>query len=108
MISKFLAWTWCHYCHVPQNASSLAKFHCSFQFLCNICTEKLRFGPFFTGLISVVSLDIQISNRNMYLALFTKLEVTGSDALGVNFVTALDFSVNLAKKGSTHEIDDKL
>ena len=32
----------------------------------------------------------------MDLALFTKLEVTGSDALGVNFVTALDFSVNLS------------
>ena len=56
----------------------------------------------------MVSLHLQISNRNMYLALFTKLEVTGSDALGVNFVTALDFSVNLAKKGSIHEIDDKL
>ena len=44
----------------------------------------------------------------MHLALFNKLEVTGSDALGVNFVTALDFSVNLAKRGSTHEIVDYL
>ena len=32
----------------------------------------------------------------MHLAVFTISEVTGSDALGVNFVTALDFSVNLA------------
>ena len=32
----------------------------------------------------------------MNLAVFTISEVTRSDALGVNFVTALDFSVNLA------------
>ena len=91
MIPKFLARTWRHYCHVRQNASNQQNFIVLPSFREIFARKNHVLVPFpFPG------------------TCFFHYSLIGSDALGTYFVTAQDFSVNLAMKGSAHKIYDKL